>query len=71
MESVTKSPTDPDPDNYPFPHQIGERLRSPAKTLEGIVRNAKYADTEGGKSAWFTYYLETDTSEIIQLPSAG
>ena len=26
--------------------------------------------TEDGKSAWITYYLETDTGEIIQRPSA-
>jgi hypothetical protein len=56
--------------DYPFPHKIGERLRSPAKNLEGNVSKAKYAGTEGGESAWIAYYIETDTGETIQRPSA-
>jgi len=69
MESVTKWLTDPDADKYPFPHNIGERLRSPAKNLEGIVRNPKYSGTKNGDAAWIMYYLVTDTGEIIQLPA--
>jgi hypothetical protein len=57
-------------DDYPFHHKIGERLISPTKNLEGIVRNTKYAGTEEGESAWIPCYIETDTGEIIQRPSA-
>jgi hypothetical protein len=71
MKPVTKWLTDPNAENYPFPHQIGEWLRSPAKNIEGTVRSAKYAGTEDGESVWITYYIETDNSEIIQLPPAG
>jgi len=51
MKSVTKWLTDPEADNYPFFHPIGERLKSPAKNLEGIHRNAKYAATPKGYAA--------------------
>jgi hypothetical protein len=57
-------------DDYPLPHKIGEGLISQAKNLEGIVRNTKYAGTKEGESVWITYYIETDTGEIIQRPSA-
>jgi hypothetical protein len=70
MNSITIWLTDPEADNYPFSHKIGERLRSPAKNIEGIVRNAKCAGTEDGKSVWITYYIEPDNGKIIQLPSA-
>ena len=68
MKSVTEWLTDPDADHDPFPHQIGERLRSPAKNLDGIARKGKYAGTEDGESAWTTYYTETGNGQIIQLP---
>ena len=69
METITKWLTDPDADDYPFPHNIGERLRSQDRDLEGIVRNAKYSSTKKGDDARITYYLATDTGEIIQLPA--
>jgi hypothetical protein len=43
MNSITKWLTDPDAANYPFPYQIGDRLKSPAKNIQGIIKNAKYA----------------------------
>ena len=68
MKTITIWLTDPDADDFPFLHKIGERLRSPAKDLEGIVRNAKYSGTQKGDAVWIMYYLATDTGEIIQLP---
>ena len=64
MKSVTEWLTDPDADHDPFPHQIGERLRSPAKNLDGIARKGKYAGTEDGESAWTTYYIETERGGV-------
>ena len=69
METITKWLTDSDADDYPFPHKINERLRSQEKGLEGIVRNAKYSGTKKGDAAWITYYLATDTGEIIHIPA--
>ena len=69
MKTISKWLTDPDADDYPFPHKIGERLRSPDKDLKGIVRNAKYSGTKKGDAAWIMYYLATDTGEIIQQPA--
>ena len=64
METVTKWLTEADADDYPFPHKIGERLRSPDKYLEGIVRNAKYSGYDKAEPYWITYYLATDSGEI-------
>ena len=68
MKPLTKWLTDPDADDYPFPHKIGERLRSPDKDLEGIVSNAKYAGAEDGELTWINYYIETDTGENYLAP---
>jgi len=68
MKPLTKWLTDPDADDFPFPHKIGERLRSPAKNIEGIVRNAFYTGFKRVENYWITYYLQTDTGEILQLP---
>ena len=79
MESVTIFLTDPDAANYPFPYQIGDRLKSPTKNIQGTVRNAKYAGPKQPGPAWLayylndgifwiTYYLETDKGQITQLP---
>ena len=68
MNSITKRLTDPDAADYPFPYQIGDRLRSPTQNIQGTVRNANYAAPEQGGPAWIMYYLETDNGEITQLP---
>ena len=68
MISITKWLTDRDAADYPFPYQIGDRLRSPTKNIQGTVRNAKYAGTEQDGPARIMYYLETDNGQITQLP---
>ena len=52
MNSITKWLTAPDAADYPFPYQIGDRLRSTTKNIQGTVRNAKYAATEIDGLAW-------------------
>ncbi len=52
MNSITKWLTDPDAADYPFPYQIGDRLRSPTQNIQGTVRNANYAALEQGGPAW-------------------
>jgi hypothetical protein len=44
MKSTTKWLIDPDAAAYPFPDQIGDRLKLSTKNIQGTVRNAKYAD---------------------------
>ena len=44
MDSITKWLTDPDTAKYPFTYQIGDRLRSTTKNIQGTVKNAKYTD---------------------------
>ena len=56
MNSITKWLTDPDADDYPFPHKINGRLRSLDKDIEGIVRNAKYSGTQNSDVASITAY---------------
>ena len=70
MNSITKWLTDPDAADYPFPYQIGDRLRSPTQNIQGTVRNAKYAGPEyvGPLPYWITYYIETDNGQIAQIP---
>ena len=79
MNSITKWLTAPDAADYPFPYQIGDRLRSTTKNIQGTVRNAKYAGPkQPGPSwlayylnngpFWITYYLETDNGQLAQLP---
>ena len=68
MNSITKWLTAPDAADYPFPYQIGDRLKSPTKNIQGTVRNAKYAATEKDGPAWIMYYLETDNGQLAQLP---
>jgi hypothetical protein len=41
MEPATIFLTDPDAADYPFPYQIGDRLKSPAKDIQGTVRKPK------------------------------
>ena len=36
MNSITKWLTDPDAADYPFPYQIGDRLRSTTKNIQII-----------------------------------
>ena len=71
MNLITKWLTDPNAADYPFPYQIGDRLRSTTKNIQGTVRNAKYAVTEQGGPSWVSYYLETDNGEIIKIPQIG
>ena len=68
MESITKWLTYPDAAKYPFPFQIGDRVRSTTKNIQGTVKNAKYAGPEQAGSFWIAYYIETDNGQIIQLP---
>jgi hypothetical protein len=68
MNSITKWLTDPDAADYPFPYQIGDRLRSLTKNIQGTVRNAKYAGPEQPNPSWITYYIETDNGQITQIP---
>mgnify|MGYP000734199838 CR=1 FL=1 len=79
MESVTKFLTDPDAADYPFPYQIGDRLKSSTKKIQGTVRNATYGGPKQPGPAWLayylndgifwiTYYVETEKGEIAQLP---
>ncbi|MCB2169321.1 MAG: hypothetical protein KQI78_16820 [Deltaproteobacteria bacterium] len=72
MISITKWLTDRDAADYPFPYQIGDRLRSPTKNIQGTVRNAKYAGPEyvGPFPYWITYYLETENGQIVKLPAS-
>jgi hypothetical protein len=44
MESVPKWLPDPNAEDYPFPYQIGDRLKLSTKNNQGTVQNAKYAD---------------------------
>ena len=68
LKSISKWLTDPDAANYPFPYQIGDRLKSPTKNIQGTVRKAKYAGTEQDGPFCIIYYLETDISQITQIP---
>ena len=70
MNSITKWLTDPDATNYPFPYQIGDRLKSTTKNIQGTVRNAKYAGPEyvGPLPYWITYYLALNNGEIVIIP---
>jgi hypothetical protein len=79
MESVKKWLSDPDAAKNPFPYQIGDRLKSPTKNIQGKARNAKYAGPKQPGPDWLayylndgifriTYYLETDNGQITQLP---
>ena len=69
MDSITKWLTYPDATQYPFPFQIGDRVRSTTKNIQGTVKNAKYAGTDQDNGPfWITYYIETDTGQITQLP---
>ena len=68
MNSITKWLTDPDAADYPFPYQIGDRLRSPTQNIQGTVRNAKYAAPYLNGPSWIMYYLETDNGQLAQLP---
>ena len=69
MKTITKWLTGLDADDYPFPHKIGEQLRSPEEDLEGIVRNAKYSGYDQVEAYSIIYYLATDTGKILQLPA--
>jgi len=64
--------TDPDAADYPFPYQIGDRLKSPTKNIQGTVRNAQYAGPKyfGPLPCWITYYLETDNGQITKIPQS-
>lgn len=54
---------------YPFLHLIGERVRSRADDLEGIVKNAKYVGAElPGGSYEVTYDIQTDDGDIVHIP---
>jgi len=44
MKSTTKWLIDPDAAAYPFPYQIGDRLKLSTKNIQGTVRNAKFGD---------------------------
>ena len=59
----------PDAVKYHFPYRMGERLRSKLHRVEGTVVNATYAGIENSEFHFVTYYLETDSGEIIQRPA--
>jgi hypothetical protein len=54
--------------NYPFLHQIGERVKSRVDGREGIVKNAKFvgADHPGGAFE-ITYDIQTDSGDRLQI----
>ena len=47
--------------------QIGDRLRSTTNTIQGTVRNAKYAAIEHDGPAWIMYFLETDNGPLTHI----
>jgi len=58
MNSITKWLTDPDAVNYPLSYQIGARLKSPIKNIQGTVRKTKYAGPTSRGPSWLAYYLK-------------
>lgn len=48
---------------------MGERLRSKLHGVEGTDVNAIYAGIENSEFHFITYYLETDSGEIIPRPA--
>jgi hypothetical protein len=57
MNSITKWLTDQDATDYPFPYQIGDRLKSPIKGIQRTVRNDIYAGPKQPGPFWLAYYL--------------
>ena len=55
--------------NYPFLHQIGERVKSRVDGREGVVTNATFvgADHPGGAFE-ITYDIQTDSRDTVQIP---
>lgn len=69
MKSFSITLIEPDAAQYHFPYRMGERLRSKLHRVEGTVVNATYAGIENSEFHFITYYLETDSEEIIQRPA--
>ena len=68
MKSVTVWLSEKDAYKYPFPHKIGDRVRSQPDGLEGIVKDAKYEGPEDGGPASVIYRIQTDNGLIIDIP---
>jgi len=68
MKSVTVWLSDPDAHKYPFPHKIGERLRSQPDGIEGIVKNAKFTGPDKGGPFSMTYHIQTAGGDVIEVP---
>lgn len=70
MNEVVVWLNEKDAHKYPFPYQLGDRVKSPPDGIEGIVTNAKYTGTEEGGAFSITYHIQADNGKMFEIPLA-